>query len=140
MNSVSIVRDRVPSARASFMTLLLAILLLVTGCASGENQRVALAPPPPLGNIPYDVAMSQSMNDIQPAAGTENEPFGPGRRLCAVRTSFYQGESRLGFGHEAGPRQDEELSFSRMLSTSSTPVMIRLSVPLRSLVKERACP
>lgn len=144
MNSAIYVRNIYDFMRAPMLAFLLSILFLVTGCSNkGYSSRAELAPPPPQATglaapVPHDFA-ALGINDIQPAAGEEAASFGPVRRICAVRTGFSEGGSRFGFGSESLPRQDDELSFSRVFSHTGTPMMIRLSVPLRSLVKESSC-
>ena len=142
MNSAMCVRNIYDFMRAPTLAFLLSILFLVTGCVGPSySPRAELAPPPPqtgpAAPVSYDYA-ALHVNDIQPAAGEETAS-GPARRTCAVRNGFSESGSRLGFGHEALPRQDDELSFSRVFSNTGTPMMIRVSVPLRSLVKERSC-
>ena len=143
MNSAVYVRNIYDFMRTPMLAFLLAVLFLVTGCSDkGYSPRAELAPPPPqTGPVAsaHDYAALQSINEIQPAAGEEVASFSPTRQVCAVRTGFSGRGSRLGFGHEALPRQDDELSFSRVFSNTGTPMMIRLSVPLRSLVKEHSC-
>lgn len=143
MNSAVYVRNAYDFMRMFMLASLLSILFLVTGCSNkGYSPRAELAPPPPRSAslVPafHDYAALQ-VNDIQPAAGEEGEFVSPARRVCAVRTGFSEGGSRLGFGSESLPRQDDELSFSRVFSSKGTPMMVRVSVPLRSLVKERSC-
>jgi hypothetical protein len=148
MKSVTIVRDYGYFAREAFTVFVLAILFLVTGCSNGDySQRVELAPPPPglihpqaYGPpVPYEIAMLQSIENIFPAAGAD-ESYGPRQPECSIRTGFTQGESHFGFGYNALPQHDHDLSFSRVHANMNAPqMMIRLSVALPSAVKKRDC-
>ncbi|MCE7888029.1 MAG: hypothetical protein DYH13_11090 [Alphaproteobacteria bacterium PRO2] len=127
-------------ARETFTALVLAALLLVTGCSSKDNYtpNAALAPPPPFmasvqsygPPVPAEIAMVRMMNSIMPAAGegfpnAEEAPAIPGRKCLG----FTSNEGRVGVGFGGPLAHDNDHGFANLHSGGQMTVQFTFALP-----------
>jgi hypothetical protein len=147
MKSVSL-RDYGSLAREAFVTLMLSVLLLVTGCSSNDyTPRAALAPPPPFmasvqsfgPPVPAEIAMVKMMDNIMPAAGTDffvadtTSAFTDNKK-CLVGSSFTQNSGRFELGTNIANLYSSEHRFSSLHEGGS--MTLRMTFALPSPVKK----
>lgn len=127
-------------AREAFTALVLAALLLVTGCSSSDNYtpNAALAPPPPFMNsiqsfgppVPAEIAMVQMMNSIMPAAGegfpTVETPSMPNRKCLAFSS---RDEGRVGVGFGGTGSHDGDHGFANLHSGGQMTLQLTFALP-----------
>ncbi|MGB4106433.1 MAG: hypothetical protein WBK55_01400 [Alphaproteobacteria bacterium] len=131
------------SSREAFTALMLAALLLVTGCGSSDNYtpNAALAPPPPFmvsiqsygPPVPAEIAMVRMMNSIMPAAGegfpSAELPANVPARKCFTSPAFNSNEGNIGFGFGGPSSHDSEYRFSGLHSGGQMTVQLTFALP-----------